>query len=69
LTTAWRKARKKPVIIEFREVIGECELVHTKEGILTAVKQRDFVIKGVEGELYPITKEIFFKTYDIIGDE
>lgn len=61
----WRKARKKPVIIEFREVDGDKEEIHTREGILVAIKNRDFVIKGIEGELYPITKSTFFKTYDI----
>ena len=66
----WRKARKKPVVVEFREVEGKFETikVKTREGTLTAVKGRDYVIRGVEGELYPISKEIFEKTYEVIED-
>jgi len=80
----WKKARKKPVVIEFREVEPKetiylegnqglevhkfkGEQIKTREGTLTAIVGRDFVIKGVEGEIYPITKTIFYKTYDIVG--
>jgi hypothetical protein len=75
----WRKARKKPIIIEFREVHqhkcgnvnnnGETkigEFVKTHEGTLFADYTKDFIIKGVDGELYPIKKAIFEKTYDVI---
>jgi hypothetical protein len=75
----WKKARKKPVVIEFREVNPKlnsckcsicietpCEQIDTKEGILMAVPKRDFIIKGVDGELYPIDKKIFVKTYEVI---
>lgn len=62
----WKKARKKPVVIQFREVIGEFEQVQTREGILKGFKGKDFIIKGVEGEVYPIAKQIFYKTYDVI---
>ena len=67
----WKKARKKPVIIEFREVepdddVTNCERIQTKEGILTARNDQDFVIRGIEGELYSIDKKIFEKTYDVI---
>lgn len=60
----WHKARKKPIIIEFREVEGEKEEIRTKEGILTALRERDYIIKGIKGELYPIDKEIFEETYE-----
>jgi hypothetical protein len=64
----WRFARKRSVVIEFREVVGESELIPTMEGHLTALRGRDFVIRGVEGEIYPIYKEIFARTYDILPD-
>lgn len=71
----WRKARKKPVVIEFREVKPifdyegfQGELVHTREGNLVAHVGRDYVIRGVEGELYPITKTIFDKTYEVLDE-
>jgi len=67
----WKKARKKPVVIKFREVEpnmanGVQEQIVTREGILYAGIHTDFIIKGVEGEIYPIHKEIFKKTYDVI---
>lgn len=66
IRSKWRKARKKPVEIEFREVKGKKETIKTREGELVAIKHRDFVIRGIEGELYPITKSTFYKTYDVL---
>jgi len=62
----WRKAKKKPVVIEFREVTGDKEIIETREGSLTAYREKDFIIRGVEGEIYPISKQIFFKTYEVV---
>ncbi len=62
----WKKAKKKPVEVKFRKVEGERELIKTREGTLVAMRDRDFVVKGVEGEIYPIAKTIFYKTYDVI---
>jgi phospholipid N-methyltransferase len=39
--------------------------VNTLEGDMKAV-DGDFIIIGVNGECYPIKREIFFKTYDLI---
>jgi len=63
----WKKARKKPIVVDFREVIGDEEVIDTKEGILVAKRGRDYIVRGVEGELYPVNKEIFAKTYDEVG--
>ncbi len=38
-------------------------LIPTLEGVMEA-KQNDWVIKGVEGELYPCKPGIFVKTYE-----
>jgi len=65
----WRKARKKPVVVEFREVETPREWIPTREGNLYAYYPEDFIIRGVEGEMYPIKKKIFYKTYDVIEDE
>jgi hypothetical protein len=69
--TEWKKARKKPVVVEFREVEGDEEQIETlesegHEGVLTARAGQDFIIRGVNGEIYPIKKDIFYKTYDVI---
>ena len=60
----WSSARKKPVLVRYREVIGESELIHTYEGDIYAYKDRHFIIKGIEGEEYPILKHIFYQTYN-----
>ena len=80
----WRKARKKPIIIEFREpepndIISyglSTDLIHkpverikTLEGDLLAFPDKHYVIRGKKGELYPIRKDIFYETYEVIEDE
>lgn len=59
----WKKARKKPVVIEYREVVGDKEEIETREGKLYGYAGQDFIIRGVDGEIYPIKKDIFSKTY------
>lgn len=41
---------------------GNSLSIHTLEGVMTAVVG-DFVIKGVEGEIYPCKPGIFEQTY------
>jgi len=74
----WGKARKKPVEVEYREVNPvdfdpdnrnmPMERIHTREGVLWAYPDLDYIIRGVEGEIYPIKKRIFDKTYDVTVD-
>lgn len=65
--TGWKKCRKKPIVVEFREVEGEEEAIHTLEGTLFAHADQDVIIKGVRGEIYPCKKEIFDEMYDVDG--
>ena len=77
----WKQCKKKPVIVHYREpnpinTIYEsaentakpvkAEPVKTLEGLEFAIVGKDYVIKGIRGELYPIKKEIFAETYDIV---
>ena len=39
----------------------------TLEGIMTA-RNKDYVIKGVNGEFYPCHADIFAKTYEVISE-
>ena len=39
--------------------------ISTLEGVMTASKN-DWIIKGVNGEFYPIKDQIFKKTYDLV---
>lgn len=70
------KYRKKPVVIEaeqwfpgkkikgvYEEENGHAHIV-TLEGELT-VSRGDFIIRGVNGELYPCKPDIFEKTYEM----
>ena len=65
----WFVARKKPVAVAFREVSLGGEFIETREGTLEAHPELDYIIQGVEGEEYPIKKEIFNKTYTILNRE
>lgn len=58
----WKNCVKKPVKVQYREV-KEKEEIETREGKLFAYPEQDYVIKGVNGEVYPIKKDIFEKTY------
>jgi len=42
--------------------------IHTLEGAMTA-NVGDWIIRGVQGELYPCKPDIFAATYEPVGDE
>lgn len=63
----WKYARKRPVVIEYRDA-EDGERVETREGVLTA-QLGDFIIRGVQGELYPIARDIFEQTYDTVDSD
>ena len=45
---------------------GEWE-IHTLEGVVCAY-DGDYLVKGVVGELYPVHKEIFEETYEVLAE-
>lgn len=57
------KAIKKPIAISFMILDEEVE-VKTLEGTLKG-KKGDYIIKGIQGEIYPVDREIFESTYNI----
>jgi hypothetical protein len=59
--TDWDWYTKRPIPIKAAELTEEVE-IHTREGILRAYSG-DFILQGVQGEIYPCGREIFFKTY------
>ena len=65
-TIEWINVRKKPIIVHALRMLKDFE-VDTLEGTHRG-KAGDYLLKGVEGELYPVKKEIFEKTYDIIQE-
>jgi hypothetical protein len=44
----------------------DCYLIPTEEGVMK-MQRGDLLIIGVEGEIYPIKRAIFDKTYDIVS--
>lgn len=63
------KVRKKPIIVHATQLhFSEGFEVTTKEGKLKG-NPGDYLMIGVEGEKYPIDKDIFEKTYDIIKED
>ena len=46
---------------------GDKVQVRTLEGVMTA-SPGDYIIKGVDGELYPCKPDIFEKTYEKVGE-
>lgn len=43
-------------------------IVNTQHGP-AMMKVTDWVFRGVDGEVYPVTNAVFEKTYDIVSDE
>ena len=58
----WKPWIKKPVIVHYREIQPGESVVSTREGI-TPVLETDLLMMGVEGEVYPISRDVFEKTY------
>jgi len=56
------KAVKKPIPIGARQVFDDFE-VHTLEGTMKG-KPGDYLMVGVNGEMYPCDRAIFEKTYE-----
>lgn len=61
----WMEARKKPVVVEATPMPAPFE-VETMEGTMQGDAE-DVLIKGVEGELYPCSIDVFSQTYDLVG--
>jgi len=54
--------RKKPVVVHAVELSKDVA-IETLEGTMQG-KAGDFLIKGVEGEIYPCKRSIFLATYE-----
>lgn len=58
----FKEYRKKPVVVEAYQTDVEME-IETLEGTMKANKG-DFIIRGVQGEVYPCKEDIFYETYE-----
>ena len=61
----FEKAIKKPIPIRCAQINEEFE-VQTLEGIMKG-KKGDWLMVGVNNEMYPCDKSIFKKTYNLIS--
>lgn len=52
------------VVDKFGDVVM---LIETMEGIMTA-NQGDYIIRGVQGEIYPCKSDIFEQTHELVGE-
>lgn len=59
------KAIKKPIPVKAFQAKKAID-IKTLEGIMHA-NSGDWIITGVDGEQWPVKREIFEKTYKIIG--
>lgn len=60
----FRKCMKKPIVVRAVQMHDDFK-VTTLEGVVCG-KAGDYLVIGVEGERYPVKKEIFEKTYEWI---
>ena len=60
--TEWMPCVKLPIVVHVREQREGESHVSTREGI-TPVKHDDLIMRGVEGEEYPIGRALFDRTY------
>ena len=63
----WVAARKKPIVVPVTR-LTKIAVILTREGAVVG-HPGDILARGVDGEVYPIGRRIFKKTYDIIGEE
>lgn len=54
--------RKRPVVVQAVQVFAP-QIIRTLEGDIIA-SAGDWIIKGVNGEVYPCKPDIFVKTYE-----
>jgi hypothetical protein len=67
LNTEWKPCVKLPITVHVREQRPGETHVSTREGI-TPVQPDDLIMRGVQGEEYPIGRQLFEQTYRMLED-
>lgn len=62
-----RECIKRPIVVHAKQFTEEFR-VNTLEGNYKQGKPGDYLMKGIDGELYICDREIFEKTYDWVID-
>ncbi len=68
LTPEWKPCVKLPITVHVREQRPGEMHISTREGI-TPLLADDLIMRGVQGEEYPIGRELFEQTYRMIEEE
>ena len=63
----WKPCIKLPVVVHVREQEPGETHISTREGI-TPLLSDDLIMRGVEGEEYPIGRALFEKTYRLVEE-
>ena len=63
----WKKAKRKPTIIKWREVNPPYEIIKTVDNAEICVHpEKSIIALDDKGFPYPINREIFNKIYEVI---
>lgn len=62
----FKACRKKPITVHAAQM-DEDFAVETLEGVMNG-KKGDYLMRGAQGEFYPVKKEIFEATYDWVNE-
>jgi hypothetical protein len=62
----WAHYRKRPVVVQAKELEQRVE-IETREGTVVG-EPGDYLLVGVDAEVYPCDPEIFDATYDRVAD-
>lgn len=68
LIANFKPCRKKPITVQAQEIPYEFR-VKTLEGDYKIGKAGDFLICGIDGEMYICDRDIFLRTYDWLEAE
>lgn len=70
----WFSVRKRPVQVEARGPFTSTDEIATLEGDFEIDDEyldehiAYYLIRGVDGELYPCAAHVFWRTYELVGD-
>jgi len=64
--SGWLRVRKRPIEVRAKELTQRVE-IGTREGTVVG-EPGDYLIVGVDGEVYPCDPDIFDETYSVVDD-
>lgn len=65
----WKKYKKKPNIVEIREVDQYEHYVRIGDTLRQCIRGKHYIMRGEDGELNPIDKKIFHEAYEMVDED